>query len=204
MRYLAFVAFLTLLSCQKENPLKNGDLVFIGNSSSELSSAIDAVTKTDLNTSFSHMGVLEVTDTGLYIIHSNSYSGVCREDMVTFRKNNGESGDSIYIFRTKEELNIPMQEVLEKAHSHLGDPYNRTYIMDDPGFYCSEFIYYIFEEYDVFTLNPMTFKNPGSTDFNPTWIEHYDKLGINIPEGLPGCNPNGMASSDQLIFVTKL
>ncbi len=48
-------------------------------------------------------------------------------------------------------------------------------------------------------LNPMTFKDPETGEFLPTWIEYYEKLGVEIPEGQPGCNPNGLASSDKLI-----
>jgi hypothetical protein len=29
-------------------------------------------------------------------------------------------------------------------------------------------------------------------------VLHYQKLGIHIPEGELGCNPNGLASSEKL------
>jgi hypothetical protein len=44
----------------------------------------------------------------------------------------------------------------------------------------------------------MTFKDPETGKFLPGWIKHYQKLGIPVPEGEPGCNPNGLASSDKL------
>jgi len=50
----------------------------------------------------------------------------------------------------------------------------------------------------------MTFKDIETNDFHPGWIEHYDKLGIEIPEGLPGCNPNGMAASENLILLGEI
>ena len=40
--------------------------------------------------------------------------------------------------------------------------------------------------------------------FYEGWIIHYNQLGIDIPEGLPGCNPNGMSASDNLVFVMFL
>ena len=70
--------------------------------------------------------------------------------------------------------------------------------MSDPGFYCSEYIYLIFSGDSIFKLNPMTFKDPQSGQLLPGWKEHYNKLGIPVPEGEPGCNPNGLAASEKL------
>ena len=44
----------------------------------------------------------------------------------------------------------------------------------------------------------MTFKNPQTGEFLAGWVDHYKKLGIPVPEGEPGCNPNGMAASDKI------
>jgi hypothetical protein len=80
----------------------------------------------------------------------------------------------------------------------LGKPYNFSYILSDSAHYCSEFIYRAFAPDSVFALAPMTFKDPQTGEFPEAWVEHYQKLGIEIPEGLPGCNPNGMAASERL------
>ena len=59
----------------------------------------------------------------------------------------------------------------------------------------------MFEKDALFELNPMTFIDPATGEFDKTWIAHYRKLGIPIPEGEPGCNPNGLAASDKLEFL---
>ena len=48
---------------------------------------------------------------------------------------------------------------------------------------------------------PMTYKQPGTNDFFPAWVEYYNELGKPIPEGLPGCNPGGMSVSDKIEIV---
>jgi len=47
-------------------------------------------------------------------------------------------------------------------------------------------------------MNPMTFKDPKTGNFYPTWVEYYQKMGLEVPEGMPGCNPNGLAASEKL------
>lgn len=184
--------------------IQSGDLIFIGNSSSLLSSAIDKVTKTSLQTSYSHMGIISIEGNTTYVYHSNSYNGVCKELLDTFRLKNGTSNDSSYIYRIKDLTPLQINNALIVAKTHLGKPYNRTYILEDEGFYCSEYIYTLFEKDSIFELIPMTFKNPGTDEFNEIWTKHYQELGIEIPEGLPGCNPNGMAENKRLELIAKL
>ena len=150
------------------------------------------------------MGIVDIVENEIFIIHSNSYNGVCIETLDSFKVRNGKPTDSIYVYRIDADLDLSFYEILNRAYEVIGEPYNNTYILSDTGYYCSEFIYHIFESQQIFTLNPMTFKNPGSNEFNDTWEDYYFELGIEIPEGLPGCNPNGMANNDNLKFVTKI
>ena len=171
---------------------------------SAFSGAIDQVTKTPANTSFSHMGIIEIKQGRVQVIHSNSYAGVCREPLDTFRARNGQPGDSIFVYRILNLDKKRLDRALLKADKLIGAPYNRTYRIDDEGYYCSEFIYLLFEKDSVFNLDPMTFIDPLTGTFHPVWEQHYKGLGIDIPEGEPGCNPNGMAASPNLEFIGKI
>ena len=86
----------------------------------------------------------------------------------------------------------------------LGKPYNYSYILSDTAYYCSDFVYHSFEKDSIFEMNPMTFKNPGETEFNSGWIAFYKNQNLEIPEGEPGCNPNGMAASEKLEPIGSL
>ncbi len=180
--------------------LKSGDLLFQVSETTGLSSAINEVTQKENAVNFSHVGILEIADDGeKRVLHANSEGGTCISPLSDFicRK-------ITIAYRLKDDFKSSIPAALIESHKMLGKPYNYSYIMNDSSLYCSEFIYKAFLKDSIFELNPMTFKNPSSTNFNKTWIEYYKNLGIGIPENMPGCNPNGLASSDKLIKLGKL
>jgi hypothetical protein len=184
--------------------LKTGDILFRGTNPSNLSEAIDEVTQTGEGHHFSHVGMVEVAGADVFVYHAEGKKGVCKEPLDSFAMD--ESGRRLYVeaYRLKPRFKNNIDSAILRVKSVLGEPYNYTYIMEDKGYYCSELIYWAFEADSVFKLNPMTFKDLETDEFHPGWIEHYEKLGIEIPEGLPGCNPNGMAASDNLILLGEI
>lgn len=50
----------------------------------------------------------------------------------------------------------------------------------------------------------MTFKNPETKEFDEFWVQYYIDLGIEIPEGVLGCNPNDMSKSKNIYFVKEI
>ncbi len=183
--------------------LQSGDLLFSGpdtvSNAGELSKAIDEVTCKGLKTNFSHVGIVEVNKHGVWVIHAEPKSGVVRELLNSFVHDNSQ-GD-VFAYRFKPVYQYFVADAVKRAHGFVGQPYDFTYSLNDSAQYCSGLIYKLFEAYDVFELRPMTFLDPATGGFHPFWIDYFDKLGIEIPEGYPGCNPNGMASSDALDFL---
>ncbi|WP_036163420.1 YiiX/YebB-like N1pC/P60 family cysteine hydrolase [Marinilabilia salmonicolor] len=181
--------------------IRTGDLLFRGKTPSALSTAIDEVTQTEAGKHFSHVGLAEVVDNNIFVIHSDGSKGVDRETLKDFMNDGG--GDTLYVeaYRLKSDFRDAIPEAMERATALIGEPYNYTYIIEDSGYYCSELVWYAFATDSVFALDPMTFKDPESGAFHEGWVEHYGKLGVEIPEGLPGCNPNGMAGSDKLEYL---
>lgn len=177
--------------------LKTGDILFRQRSTEQLSQAIDRVTQTEKGTHFSHIGMVERNNNDLFILHADPEGGCCKVPLSKFLQ-----PDSIprrvVAYRLKEYVRSGIPLAIQRAHDMLGKPYNWTYIRNDTSYYCSEFIYKAFEMDSVFQLQPMTFKDPETGHFLPSWISFYEKLGLDIPEGAPGCNPNGMAFSDNL------
>jgi len=177
--------------------LQTGDLLFREKSSENISEAIDQVTQTSGATHFSHVGLVEVTDTGIVVLHAYTIGGTCIVSLNEFLHPKGDSVNVI-AYRLKEEGQKAIPAAIQKAHSMLGKPYNFSYVLSDTAHYCSEFIYLVFAADSVFKLEPMTFKDPKTGTFPAAWVEYYQKLGIEIPEGKPGCNPNGLAASEKL------
>jgi len=205
MDYKLKLIFLLLLltvffACTKPSPklkLQTGDILFREKSSENISEAIDQVTQTSGATHFSHVGMVEVSDTGVVVLHAFPEGGTCLVSLNEFLHPKGDLL-TVIAYRLKDEWQKAIPEAIQKAHSMLGKPYNFSYVMSDTTYYCSEFVYLAFASDSVFTLEPMTFKDPATGSFPQTWIEYYQKMGIEIPEGKPGCNPNGLAASGKL------
>lgn len=184
--------------------IENGDLLFVGNSQGNLSKAIDEVTQTDKSTNFSHIAMVEKSGKNIWVLHAAPEKGSERIRLKKFLKTQKKDGSQIDIYRIKKEFHPDFDRAIQKAKSMLDKPYNFSYILSDTAYYCSDFVYRSFENDSIFEMNPMTFKNPGETDFNPTWVEFYKKQNLEIPEGKPGCNPNGMAASEKLERIGRL
>jgi hypothetical protein len=183
--------------------LQSGDLLFREKSSENISEAIDQVTQTSGATHFSHVGLVEVTDTGMVVLHAYPEGGTC---IVSLNEFLHPKGDSVRVvaYRLKDEGLKAIPAAILKAHSMLGKPYNFSYILSDTAHYCSEFVYLAFAGDSVFKLEPMTFKDPETGNFPAAWVEYYQKMGLEIPEGKPGCNPNGLAASEKLDRLGKI
>lgn len=201
------ICVLMCLSCVQKNPynieLKSGDLLFVAADVTEagnLDGAIDAVTRTHKQTNFSHVGIVEKRADSLFVVHATAVLGVVRQPLVQFVAEQSE----ITVYRLADSLQSLIPNALLRVDSFLGAPYDHAYIMGKGSFYCSGLIYELFKSDSLFQLQPMTFKNPETGEFHSTWIQHYERLGVEIPEGLPGCNPNGMAAAECLHFMGVL
>jgi len=210
MKYLICVSVILLLlfsNGKSQNSLirlnialRTGDLLFCNSTSGELSKAIDEVTQTGKATHFDHMGIVEIQNDTIWVLHAAPKKGVCRETIGQFLIADKDTITAT-VYRLKEKYSKAIPAAMIKAHSLLGKPYKYSYILKDKGYYCSEYIYKIFAADSIFTLNPMTFKDSRTGQFLTGWVDHYQKLGIPIPEGEPGCNPNGMAGSEKIDIV---
>lgn len=203
---LLSIFFAGLFACtQPESKIKlqSGDLLFRETTSENISEAIDKVTQTSAETHFSHVGLVEVSDKGIFVLHASPVGGTCKITLNDFLHPEGDSL-SVIAYRLKDEWRTAIPAALNKAKQMLGKPYNFSYILSDTVHYCSEFVYLAFATDSVFELNPMTFKDPKTDNFFPTWVEYYQKMRLEIPEGLPGCNPNGLAASNKLERLGKI
>jgi len=203
---LLFLSIAGLFACTSTEPqikLHTGDILFREKSSENISEAIDQVTQTSGATHFSHVGLVEVTDTGVVVLHAYPEDGTCMVSLNGFLHPKGDSV-TVIAYRLKKDWQKAIPAAVKKAHQMLGKPYNFSYIMSDTAHYCSEFIYLAFAADSVFKLEPMTFKDPKTGNFSAAWIDYYQKMGVEIPEGKPGCNPNGLAASNKLERLGKI
>ncbi len=81
-----------------------------------------------------------------------------------------------------------------------GRPYDAAFLPGEEALYCSELVYVCYRDPQgepLFDTVPMSFQDPEGHTV-PYWRAHYDSLGIAIPEGEPGTNPNDLSRSPRL------
>ena len=198
----------TKLITEKENNLtkniKNGDLIFVGAQTEELSGAINRVTKLSEETNFDHVGLIEKTSDSFFVLHAAPMGGSQREEIHHFYTSQTEKNNKIVIYRLKDDYQKTIPNAISKAKTMLGKPYNWLYILNDDELYCSDFVERAFRNDNVFELIPMNFKNQETGKIDDFWVDFYRKKGKDVPQDEPGTNPNQLASSEKLIKIGEL
>jgi len=202
-KYLLIAFCLLFMSCAQN--LRTGDLVFVASENSELEKSIVEVTQLNNNElNFTHAGIINVTDTGIFVVEAVPQKGVCYSSFQEF-KNENKNG-TLYIASFKSEYQKYAKDALNRACSHLGKGYDYAFDLENDLYYCSELVYdayaYAAGDPHFFETPNMTFKKENSNDFLPYWVEYFEKQNIPIPENKPGINPNGLSRSDKL-RITK-
>lgn len=110
--------------------------------------------------------------------------------------------------RLRENYRALVPAAVAFAKAQLGTPYDAVYRAGNGRYYCSELLADAFRAANggewFFALTPMTFRPPGSADFDPAWVAYYAALGESIPQGEPGCNPGSIAVDARLEVVAVL
>lgn len=197
----------TLYGCAQESvtykgvTICHGDLLFVGAQAENLSGAINRVTQRTEDTSFDHVGLVEIVHGQPYVLHASSKKGSVKEPLDSLIKGDHKAARLFAIYRIDSIYQEAIPQAIETAHQLLGKPYNWSYILNDSSYYCSDFVERAFRHIGLFELEPMTFKNPKTGDFDVFWITFYETQGMEIPEGELGCNPNGMAASPHIHHI---
>lgn len=187
--------------------LEKGDLLFQDLDSDSISDAIETVTGGVDKLSFSHVGIIDINENGDTLVLEAISKGVSYTKLDSFlsRSLNQNGKPKVEVGRLKPEFKSLIQQGLAKGKDLIGLPYDDVYVIGDSNYYCSELIYEMFvnskDSIEMFKLNPMTFKDAQTGDYMPFWLDYYKKLGVEIPEGKPGLNPNGMSLSANINMV---
>lgn len=184
--------------------LKNGDFIFVGAEKENLSGAINRVTQTKKDFAFDHIGIIEIENDSIFVLHASSKLGSIRENLHSFYQSQKSKTNSLVIFRLKSSYKKSIQKAIETAKTMLGKPYNWSYILNEESFYCSDFVERAFRQDHIFVLEPMSFINPSTGKIDDYWIQFYKKQNLEVPQGKLGCNPNGLSSSKKIQKIAEL
>ena len=99
-----------------------------------------------------------------------------------------------------------VQRALRRAHERLGLPYDDEFLPANGKLYCSELAWECFVAADDSThllrSRPMTFRTADG-ELPAYWSEHFAALGMPVPEGVAGTNPNDMAHDPAVEIVWR-
>ena len=193
--------------CSKNNTLKfqNGDLLYQDLDSSPLCDAIERVTNSVDDLSFSHVGIITLINKKEYVLEA-FVNGVDTIPLNQFLKRSltKKNEPKVIVGRLKEEFSSHIPQAIEKGFKLIGKEYDEEFKINNDKFYCSELIYEIFlnsKNNSLFELQPMTYKYDNQTI--DIWVEYFHELGIPIPENEPGINPGGISLSDKINIIYK-
>ena len=198
-----FLLLIPIVLVAQKSKLKTGDLLFQKMNCGELCEAIHAVTKGYEGNDFSHLGLVYIQNDSVFVFEAAG-NAVRKVTLEQFSKN---TKNTMLIGRVKSKYKKVIPQVISFSNQQIGIPYDDDYLYDNGKYYCSELIYDAFlraHGKPFFELKPMTFKKPNSNDFFPAWVDYYKNIGIEIPEGKPGCNPGGISTSDKIRIIGKL
>lgn len=156
--------------------------------------------------SFVHVGIIDINnDNELTVIEASPEYGVTITPLKDFVESapslNGKPGIMVKRFISS----LPVNDVLEKAKSHLGEPYDWWYLPENGKMYCSELVLDSFIDFSgnpVFQPKPMKFRDSNG-NLPEFWVELFQKLDMGVPEGIPGSNPQDLSNDPQLMEIFR-
>ena len=186
------VALCLLSSCRTDTAPQTGDLIFFTGGSSSMDDAISSST----GDGFVHVAIVEVdSEDTAWLIDATPRKGVSREKMET--KLLEEKGKAV-LMRLKDSTGVTAS--VQRAKGLIGSPYDFAFLPDNDAYYCSELVYECFLRPDgshIFSSQPMNFLD-SEGNLPEYWKELFEKMQMDVPQGLPGTNPEDLSRSTTL------
>ena len=206
---LVLLILLPAFGCgHKGDCLQNGDLIFVGlpmdydAETGTMDEAISSATG-DGALNLIHVAIAEVKADSVWVIDATIAHGVDRHPLDTFFKDFTLPDGRYPEFIVKRVQGVDADAAVERAKTFCGRAYDVRFLPDNDELYCSELVQRSYLDQDgnpVFKSAPMNFKAPDGT-MPPYWEWLFGKLGMEVPQDLPGTNPQDMSISPSLVDV---
>ncbi len=207
IRLTACLALTLLAACGGEYAPRTGDLLFQRTASEQMSDAIEAATQRDTAVTFTHVGIVEAAADGVFVIEATDTS-VRRTPFDDFLARSARRGGEpiAAVGRLRSADKATADRILRRAHARLGLPYDNEFLPDNGKLYCSELVWECCvaadEKTHLLGCYPMTFRAADGR-LPAYWAEHFAALGMPVPEGVTGTNPNDMARDPAVEIVWR-
>ena len=193
----------------KGDCLQNGDLIFVGlpmdydAETGSMDEAISSATGEDGALNLIHVAIAEVKADSVWIIDATIAHGVDRHPLDTFFRDFTLRDGSYPEFIVKRVEGVDADAAVERAKAFCGRSYDIRFLADNDDLYCSELVqrsYLDAAGKPVFESAPMNFNAPDGT-LPPYWESLFARLGMEVPQDLPGTNPQEMSEASILVDV---
>ena len=147
---------------------------------------------------YTHVALVESVDDTVWIIDATQRYGVSRRPL-TIKYGSSDFPD---VYRFKSGC-YSIDSVLARARSFIGQPYDNAFLPDNGALYCSELVYEVFLDEcsdkgeHLIEAKPMNWRDKNG-NLPQYWQEHFKRLGMPVPEGVPGTNPTDLSRSPLL------
>lgn len=184
--------------------MEHGDLVFtqIGFDNDP----IGAVTEGYRGARVNHVGVVVRNNKGYFVLEAFPPEVRVTQVEVFLRRSEDASSLPRYITARLQPAFrhlIPVAVAFGLERRNM--PYDRLYLTDETALYCSELLIDMFKAANngvpFFTERPMSFRDLGTGEVLPAWVEYYERFGMDVPEGEPGSNPGDISNDPRLDIV---
>jgi hypothetical protein len=207
-RIILLLLLAAVTACNGSRKLQTGDLIFVGIpqdyslDGSSMDSAISQATGNgELN--LIHVAIAEVERDSVWIIDATIAHGVDRHPLDTFLRDFTLRDGSLPVFEVKR-LRHPRKAALyvEQAKAFIGQEYDMYFLPDNGRMYCSELVQQSYRDggTSLFESGPMNFLN-ASGEMPLYWEQLFSRLGQEVPQGVPGTNPQDMSAAPVLRSV---
>ena len=150
--------------------------------------------------------ILEVDSLGaVWVIDATLAHGVDRHPLDTlladFVLHQPGAVETFEVWRLKDNHDAAC--CVERAKHWLGEPYDEYFKPTNGRHYCTELVYDSFLDAKgapLFETVPMNFKNKEG-EMPEYWVKLFARLGEEVPQGVPGTNPQMMRESPNLVKV---
>ena len=189
--------------------LRTGDIIFFGipggydASEDSMADAI-ACSTGDGELNLIHAAIAEVDGDGkVWIIDATLKHGVDRHPLDTTLRDFTLKDGSLPTFIIKRLKSGYEPRFMDNAKAFCGLPYDLAFLPDNGMLYCTELIRESYRREDgsyLFAEKPMNWKNSAG-EIPQYWTWLFGLLGTDVPQGVPGTNPQDMAAEEILETV---
>ena len=207
--FLFAILFLAIGCGSRKDGLRSGDLIFVGlpvaydAETGTMDAAISSATGEEGAVNLIHVAIAEVQGDSVWIIDATIAHGVDRHPLDTFLTDFTLRDGSYPEFIVKRVKGIDADAAVERAKSFCGRAYDLRFLPDNDDLYCTELVQMSYLDKSgkpVFESEPMNWLAPDGT-MPAYWEWLFGQLGMDVPQGLPGTNPQRMAQSGYLVEV---